>query len=134
VDCETILDLADTGVLAAQGAAPMKLARLWKDPSARGTKPPTWMLAEGLITNGTAGIIVPSFAAGAGAADINVEFWDWVPLVSDAHGRSKSGHDTIGTANRHRPVRPVPEQVYVTHPPIGNFKPKTALIRSQTLK
>nr|WP_294504853.1 RES domain-containing protein [uncultured Rhodopila sp.] len=79
VDCEDVLDLTDPDTLEAQGHVPDDLACAWKDLATRGIKPPTWLLVERLIANGTAGIIVPSFAAGAGAADINVVFWDWTP-------------------------------------------------------
>lgn len=79
VDCENLLDLTDTAILAAHGIGLMDLACAWKDLSTRGIKPPTWVLTERLIANGIAGIIVPSFASGAGAADINVVFWDWAP-------------------------------------------------------
>jgi RES domain-containing protein len=79
VDSRDILDLTDPATLAAQGIAPADLACAWKDLSTRGIKPPTWLLAERLAARGTAGIIVPSFAAGAGAADINVVFWTWAP-------------------------------------------------------
>lgn len=75
VDCEDILDLTDPGTLAAHAITPGDLACPWKDLATRGTKPPTWLLAERLITTGTAGVIVPSFAARAGATDINVVFW-----------------------------------------------------------
>jgi RES domain-containing protein len=80
VDCEDILDLTDTTILAAQGIAPADLACPWKDLSTRGIKPSTRLLAERLVARGTAGAIVPSFAVGATAADINVVFWDWAAI------------------------------------------------------
>jgi RES domain-containing protein len=93
VDCAEILDLTEPPTLAAHGIDPADLACAWKDLSTRGIKPSTWLLAERLIAGGTAGIIVPSFAKGTGAADINVVFWDWAPdpphqvRVIDDHGR-----------------------------------------------
>jgi RES domain-containing protein len=79
VDCEDILDLTDATTLAANGINPRDLACPWKDLSTRGIKPPCWETTERLVEAGTAGIIVPSFAKSAIAADINVVFWDWAP-------------------------------------------------------
>lgn len=79
VDCEDVLDLTDAATLAANGINPADLACPWKDFSTRGIKPPSWEIAERLVAAGTAGAIVPSFAKGAVAADMNVVFWDWAP-------------------------------------------------------
>jgi RES domain-containing protein len=79
VDCEGILDLTDTATLAAYGVAQADLACPWKDFSTRGMKPPSWSITERLVAAGIAGVIVPSFAKGAVAADINVVFWNWAP-------------------------------------------------------
>jgi RES domain-containing protein len=59
------------GFVAADLACP------WKDLATLGTKPPSWVLTERLPASGAAGIVVPSFAKGATANDINVIFWDW---------------------------------------------------------
>jgi RES domain-containing protein len=75
VACEDILDLTDPGSLVAHGITLVDLACAWKDLSTRGIKPPSWAIAERLAAAGTAGVIVPSFAKGAGATDINVVFW-----------------------------------------------------------
>lgn len=77
VDCEAVLDLTDAAVLAAHGISPTDLACPWKDLSTRGIKPPSWEIMERLVAAGTVGVIVPSFAKGAVAADVNVVFWDW---------------------------------------------------------
>jgi RES domain-containing protein len=79
VDCEDILDLTAAGALAARGIAPADLACPWKDLSTRGLKPPFWTITERLVAAGTAGVVVPSFAKGAVATDVNVVFWDWAP-------------------------------------------------------
>ena len=42
-------------------------------------KPPSWAITERLVAAGIAGVVVPSFAKGAVAADINAVFWDWAP-------------------------------------------------------
>jgi RES domain-containing protein len=79
VDCEDVLDLTDVVTLTGNGIAPADLACPWKDLSTRGIKPPSWEVTERLVAAGAAGVIVPSFAKGAGSADINVVFWRWAP-------------------------------------------------------
>ncbi len=80
VDCDDVLDLTDPATLAAHGITPQDLACHWKDLETRGLKPPTWLLADRLTKVGIAAVIVPSYASGATAADINVIFWTWGPL------------------------------------------------------
>jgi RES domain-containing protein len=79
VDCEDVLDLTDTATLAVHGITPADLACPWKDLSTRGIKPRSWEITERLFEAKTAGVIVPSFAKGAIATDVNVVFWDWAP-------------------------------------------------------
>jgi RES domain-containing protein len=79
VDCEDILDLTDRRILEANEIAPTDLACAWKDLSTRGIRPPSWEMTARLFAAGTAGIIVPGFARGAVAADVNVVFWTWSP-------------------------------------------------------
>ena len=79
VDCEDVLDLTDVATLAANKINPADLACPWKDLSTRGIKPPTWEITERLVAAGTAGVVVPSYAKSASAADLNVVFWDWGP-------------------------------------------------------
>lgn len=77
VDCQDVLDLTVAAVLAGHGIGRADLGCAWKDLSTRGITPPSWTMAERLAGAGTAGIIVPSFASGAGAGDIDVVFWHW---------------------------------------------------------
>jgi RES domain-containing protein len=77
VDCEDVVDLTDVATLAAHRITAADLACPWKDLATRGIKPPSWQVTERLTAEGTAGVIVPSFAAGAVGADINVVFWNW---------------------------------------------------------
>ncbi len=77
VDCEDVLNLTDDAVLRDAGEAPSVLACPWKDLATRGLVPPSWALARRLAAQGIAGIVVPSFASGAGSDDINVVFWRW---------------------------------------------------------
>jgi RES domain-containing protein len=79
VDCEDVLDLTDMATLALHGITPADLACPWKDLSTRRIKPPSWEITERLFEAKTAGVIVPSFATGTVATDINVVFWDWAP-------------------------------------------------------
>jgi RES domain-containing protein len=79
VDCEDILNLTDAATLEAHKIAQDDLSCAWKDLSTRGIKPASWAITERLVAAGIAGIVVPSFAKGAVAADINVVFWDWAP-------------------------------------------------------
>ncbi|MBL6457731.1 RES domain-containing protein [Belnapia sp. T6] len=93
VDCEAVLDLTDPAVLAAEGVAPAELACAWADLADRGLPVPSWELARRLAARGIAGILVPSFAPGAGPRDVNAVFWRWGPAppqqvqVVDDHGR-----------------------------------------------
>ena len=77
VDCQDVLDLTDPAVLADHGIGPADLGCAWKDLATRGIVPPSWTMAQRLAGTGTAGVIVPSFASGAGSEDINVVFWHW---------------------------------------------------------
>jgi RES domain-containing protein len=45
--------------------------------ASRGVEPPSWRLAKRLIAESWAGIVVPSFAPGAGPGERNVVFWRW---------------------------------------------------------
>jgi RES domain-containing protein len=77
VDCADILDLTSHEIRAEHQIASEDLACPWKDLATRGLLPPSWALADKLRSQKVAGIIVPSFARGAGPADINVVFWKW---------------------------------------------------------
>jgi RES domain-containing protein len=79
VDCADVLDLTDPATLAARAITPADLACGWKDLESRGIRPPSWVVADRLIRDGAAAIVVPSYASGATVADINVVFWDWSP-------------------------------------------------------
>jgi RES domain-containing protein len=80
VDCEDVLDLTDPATLTAQDIPPSDLACAWKELETRGIRPPTWVLADRLIRNGTAGIVVRSYASGATPDDTNAIFWAWAPV------------------------------------------------------
>lgn len=77
IDCSDILDLTAPATLAALGVDPADLSCAWEDLADRGIAPPSWLLAERLIGQGAAGIVVPSFAFRAGAEDRNLVLWRW---------------------------------------------------------
>jgi RES domain-containing protein len=92
VDCADAADLTDPAGRAAFGATAEALACPWEALADRRETPPSWDLAQRLRARGIAAIIVPSFAAGATADDVNVVFWRWGPapphrlaVIDDEH-------------------------------------------------
>lgn len=81
VDCTDMFDLTDADERDRLGIAIADLACAWEDLASRGLEPPSWTLAKRLIGEGAAGIIAPSFAAGAGPDDVNLVFWGWADLA-----------------------------------------------------
>lgn len=77
VDCDDILDLTDQAVLLDNGINSADLSCPWELLLADGLTPPSWILASRLIGAGISGIVVPSFAFGAGPQDKNLVFWKW---------------------------------------------------------
>jgi RES domain-containing protein len=96
VDCEDVLDLRDPVTLAGHDIAPTELACAWMDLATRGVQPPSWALADRLIRNGIAGVVVPSYASGATATDANAVFWRW----SDAPPHQVRVVDPLGRLPR----------------------------------
>jgi RES domain-containing protein len=75
VDSPGIVDLRDPLILAGYGATRADLLAGWKRLLLiEGKRPPTWALAERLIADGAAGILVPSAQARAGS---NLVLWRW---------------------------------------------------------
>ena len=77
VDCDDVLDLTSHEVRQERQIEFDDLACPWKDLATRGQQPPSWTITRTLLSQKIAGIIVPSFAKGASASDINVVFWKW---------------------------------------------------------
>lgn len=77
VDCTDIHDLTDPAVLRALAIDPTALSDAWALALAERRRPRCWDVAEQLIDGGAAGIIVPSFAPGAGEANKNLVLWRW---------------------------------------------------------
>jgi RES domain-containing protein len=80
-DCEDVADLTDAEGRAALGVTRETLACPWEALADRRETPPSWDLTRRLRAQGIAGVIVPSFAAGATAEDRNVVFWSWGPAL-----------------------------------------------------
>ena len=74
VDCSNIADLSRAKGLKGHRVRRAQLGCAWKLLAETGKEVPSWTLAERLRTKGHAGIIVPSFAPGAGATARN---WCW---------------------------------------------------------
>jgi len=89
VDCTDIVDLSTKQSRTAAGTTLEVLACAWKLISTA----PSQQLAARLIRDGAAGIVVPSFAAGASEHDRNLVLWKWGPddphkvMVFDPSGR-----------------------------------------------
>jgi RES domain-containing protein len=77
VDCEDIVDLRTTSDREGAGIDFDDMASAWMNFLAEGKRPPSWGICERLISDGAAGILVPSFAPGAGAGDQNLVLWRW---------------------------------------------------------
>jgi RES domain-containing protein len=77
VDCDDVLDLTDPATLAREAVAEGELRCAWQRLAVAGEPVPSWRLAQRLIAQGIAAIIVPSFAPGAAPAERNVVFWRW---------------------------------------------------------
>jgi len=97
VACDHVLDLTDSAVRQQIPISSTDLACPWEDLAGRRLTPPTWELADHLINQGAAGILVPSFAPGCGAEQINLVLWQWttdppcrVEVVDDQHRLPKN--------------------------------------------
>ena len=80
VDCRDIADLSTANGLKRHTTR-SELGCAWKLLAETGEKVPSWILGERLRAKGFAGIIVPSFAPGAGAAAKNLVLWRWGDAV-----------------------------------------------------
>ncbi len=77
VSCADILDLTDHAVRRKVDVTLDDMACAWEDMISTGNKPPSWQIADRLISLGAAAIVTPSFASRAGVSDINIVFWKW---------------------------------------------------------
>ncbi len=77
VNCADVLDLCDGTIRKKLGVTLEDMACAWEDIASHGKEPPSWRIADRLISIGAAAIVTPSFASHAGQSDINVVFWKW---------------------------------------------------------
>lgn len=76
-----LYDLRDADVLASLNVTLADLGCAWEAVSDEKKIPPTWRMAERLMSMGVSGILVPSFASGAKPHDVNAVFWKWGPAM-----------------------------------------------------
>lgn len=82
VHCERIADLTHPGRLASAGIDPADLGCPWEDLASRGLQPPTWQIADAMLTADFQGALIPSFAPALNPAPIqaprrNLVLWTW---------------------------------------------------------
>lgn len=93
VDCEGIADLREDAGRASHNVSLDDLACAWASDLARGATPASHDVVRRLMDEGHTGILVPSFANGAGPADENLVLWCYGPnlphkvMVYDPSGR-----------------------------------------------
>jgi RES domain-containing protein len=69
------------------------MACAWATALSDGERPASWFIYDRLRLQDIAGVLVPSFAPGAGIEDRNLVLWDWGPdrphkvTVFDPSGR-----------------------------------------------
>jgi RES domain-containing protein len=80
-DIADVVDLTSPASRRAAGVSEDIVAEGWKLKIARGLPVLGWQLAERFVAEGASGILVPSFAHGAGADSINLVLWRWGPDV-----------------------------------------------------
>lgn len=78
VDVEPVFDSLDRARRAALQVNDHELAcRSWEAEMLAGLRPASQALAERLVSASYVGMLVRSFAVGAGSKDINLVLWEW---------------------------------------------------------
>jgi RES domain-containing protein len=88
IDCENIADLTSIAEQKAHGVHLTHLDCPWAFMNAKGLEPPSWSLADKLIGNVYAGMLVPAFAGAAKDKGTNLVLWKWGatrPHLVEAH-------------------------------------------------
>jgi RES domain-containing protein len=91
IDCIDIADLRTDVVRAYYAVSISDLQCDWRADDQLGLEPRSWRVARRLMSDGCAGVLVPSFAPGASSA--NLVLWKW---------GSHSPHKVIVFDPRHR--------------------------------
>jgi RES domain-containing protein len=79
IDCEPIADLRTDTMRAALGVSFDDLNCPWLSQMLASKDVPSWRVAEAMINKGFGGMLVPSFAPGAGSSNHNLVLWRWGP-------------------------------------------------------
>lgn len=93
IDCEDVADLTTEQGRENHAVELDEMACAWATDLANGDRPASWSVHDRLKARSVAGILVPSFAPGAEADDLNLVLWDWGPdlphkvTVFDPSGR-----------------------------------------------
>jgi RES domain-containing protein len=77
LDCDDIADLRTPDGRALHEVNLDDMSCAWMNFLLAGKDPPSWSVARCLISEGFAGMLVPSFAPGATADKANMVLWDW---------------------------------------------------------
>lgn len=82
-DIDSVFDSRDEAALASEGMDAATLADpAWRDRMKADGEARTQAFARHLIDSGYNGLLVRSFASGAGADDMNLVLWRWAGLPS----------------------------------------------------
>lgn len=93
IDCDDVADLTTAQGRTEHSVEFDEMACAWATALADGDRPASWSVHDRLTRQGTAGILVPSFAPGAEAEDLSLVLWKWGPelphkvTVFDPSGR-----------------------------------------------
>ena len=101
VRASRIADLRNAAVMTGLGLEPAAPPCDWRLDVAEAREPASWRLTDALRGAGAQGVLVPSYAAGAGPGNLNLVLWSWNKpegaevAVIDDHGRlpTPSGAD-----------------------------------------
>jgi RES domain-containing protein len=77
VDCDDLADLRTEGGRQLHSVDFNDMACAWFSLAAAGTASPSWQVAQRLMGEGFAGVLVPSFAVGARSDWANLVLWQW---------------------------------------------------------
>lgn len=93
VDCMDVADLTTEQGREEFSITIDEMACAWATALADGDRPASWSIYDRLKAQGITGVLVPSYAPGAGAEDQNLVLWKWGPdlpymvTVFDPSGR-----------------------------------------------
>lgn len=77
VDCADLIELDAPATQKLLEVNAADLACAWEALALDSRQPPTWLLADRLMADGIAGIVVKSYASGCTDANRNLVLWQW---------------------------------------------------------